>query len=99
MGENQEIDASDRVAVLTVKDEGQNLPLIIPFSMRKKLNREGLLLAADLQRAMQKIEEVQKITDEIVEEARDAGMSWATIGWLCGLTAEGARKKWSEPSE
>ena len=33
-------------------------------------------------------------TDELVAEARSAGLSWAVIGWSVGTTGEAARQRW-----
>lgn len=84
-----------------VKVQGSHGPqaLMLPQSIRRKLDQEGLLVAADLQYAVRQITKLQEGIDETVQDARAMGLSWATIGWCVGLTAEGARKKWSDPDE
>lgn len=37
---------------------------------------------------------MQKHLDELVERARDSGVSWHLIGWSLGMTGEGARQRW-----
>jgi hypothetical protein len=35
-----------------------------------------------------------------VRQAREGfGTSWTTLGWVTGLTADGARKRWADDSE
>lgn len=35
---------------------------------------------------------MQEHLEQLVEEAREAGVSWHTIGWSLGMTGEGARR-------
>lgn len=37
---------------------------------------------------------MQQHLDELVERARDSGVSWNLIGWSLGITGEGARQRW-----
>lgn len=100
IGSREAFDAeSDTLDIVKVESNRGPQALALPTSIRKKLNQEGLLVAADLQHAVREITKLQEEIDETVTEAREMGLSWATIGWCVGLTAEGARKKWSEPDE
>lgn len=89
----------DQVVLARIKTEKGNRALMLPASIRKKLDEEGMMVAAELQHAVREITKYQDAIDRSVEEAREMGLSWATIGWCVGLTAEGARKKWSDPDE
>ncbi|WP_149205495.1 hypothetical protein [Actinotalea subterranea] len=51
---------------------------------------------AELQDHALQLEHFQAHLDDLVLEARSAGLSWAVIGWSVGLTAEGARGRWGE---
>lgn len=95
-----DVEEGDTVAVIRVKDrQGTAHALFMPTSMQRKLDQEQLLMVAEMQRAVMEIQKLQEEIDELAQEARESGMSWAHVGWSVGLTAEGARKKWSEPDE
>lgn len=36
--------------------------------------------------------------DEMVGHARAHGMSWGSIGWCTGISAQAAQKRWGDPS-
>lgn len=93
------LEAGDQAEVVRVQGSHGPQALALPGSVRRKLDQEGLLVAADLQYAVREITKLQAGIDETVQDARAMGLSWATIGWCVGLTAEGARKKWSDPDD
>jgi hypothetical protein len=90
----------DSVEIVRVRD-GVRGPqaVMLPASIRRKLDQEGMMIVADLQHAVREITKHQNFIDQTVADARAEGLSWATIGWSVGLTAEGARKKWNDPDE
>ncbi len=98
---NDDDEATEEGVEIVRLTEGVRGPqaVMIPTSMRRKLDDEGMLLVGDIQHAVRQITKLQNFLDTAVDDARAQGMSWATIGWTVGLTAEGARKKWSEPDE
>jgi hypothetical protein len=51
-------------------------------------------LAGSLARAAGDQVAAQRRMDEVARALRAGGVSWAHIGWLCGMTAEGARLRW-----
>jgi hypothetical protein len=59
------------------------------------LKGQALTVWTDLLEAADDLRVVQEAVDEYVIEARNAGLSWATIGWAVGMTSEGARKRWT----
>lgn len=92
---------NDDVVVVARARSGEpnNMHILIPLSMKKQLSEEARSIVADMQSAVIQIQRLQAQIDNSVMDARDAGMSWAAIGWSVGLTAEGARKKWINPDE
>ena len=95
-----EIDENDSVELIRIMDnEGRQMAMMMPSSMKRKLDEDQLRLVAEMQRDVRQIQKLQEHIDQVGLKARDWGMSWAAIGWSVGLTAEGARKKWSEPDE
>lgn len=40
--------------------------------------------------------ELAGLIDVAAVELRQLGMSWSQLGWLVGLTSEGARQRWGE---
>lgn len=94
-----DVEDGDEVAVIQIADnEGNQRAMFMPVSMQRKLDRDQLRLVAEMQRDVMQIQQLQEHIDSIALKARDWGLSWAAIGWSVGLTAEGARKKWGEPS-
>lgn len=59
-----------------------------------RLNDHQAETLRDLQLLGDQIAAAQLRLDELVEEARSQGISWALIGWSVGLTGEGARGRW-----
>lgn len=95
-----DLEEGDEVSVIRIADnEGRQRALFMPTSMSKKLDRDQLRLVADMQRDVMQIQQLQEHIESLALKGREWGLSWAAIGWSVGLTAEGARKKWSEPEE
>lgn len=99
IGNREALSEDETVDVVRVEGRNGKQAIMMPTSIRRKLDQEGLLVAADLQQAVRQITQLQEFIDTTVQEAREMNLSWATIGWCVGLTAEGARKKWSDPDE
>lgn len=59
-----------------------------------RLTEEGREAFISVQRSVMAVREAQARLDEQIEWARDAGVSWALLGWCLGLTGEAARKRW-----
>lgn len=59
-----------------------------------RLSRGQQDRVADLQEHALRLEEMTGHLDELVLEARSAGVSWALIGWSVGMSDEGARRRW-----
>lgn len=91
-------DEDDPVVVARArKGQPDNMHILLPLSMKKQLSEEARSIVADMQSAVVQIQRLQEQIDQAVVAGREEGMSWAAIGWSVGLTAEGARKKWSNP--
>ena len=99
IGNPETLTEDETVSLFKVDTDRGKQALMMPTSIRRKLDQEGLLVGADLQHAVREITKLQEFIDTTVQEAREMNLSWATIGWCVGLTAEGARKKWSDPDE
>ena len=67
---------------------------VTPNSVRKLLAASGG--AVKLQRLAADAAELQREIDRTVVRLRSQGASWAAIGWLTGMTDNGARKRWDE---
>jgi hypothetical protein len=67
---------------------------VLPRSVGR-LRGEAADVVVDLQRQARTIDELERRVDHLVEHARELGLSWAVVGWSVGITAEGARRRWS----
>lgn len=74
---------------------GERHAVVVPASVRRLTEEQSELVYGLQQRAMIAQQMRQQI-DELVPEAREAGCSWAVIGWSVGLTGEAARLRWIE---
>ena len=59
-----------------------------------RLSEEGQEVMADLQRTAFQLQEIREKLEALVIEARDAGASWAVIGWSLGTSGDAARQRW-----
>lgn len=66
-----------------------------PAGMRRATPAQRRIAAAIQDQVGMNIAVLARL-DELVDEARALRMSWNVIGWLTGMTAEGARKRWSD---
>lgn len=89
-------DQEDVIMVMTTDDDGQRHGMFIPSNLRKSLTFEQMKVAQQVQESIIKIQQLQDDIDALAVKGRNLGMSWAAVGWSAGLTAEGARKRWSE---
>lgn len=72
--------------------------VLLPRSLRS-LTPEQQEIAAVLQGAAREILDLQRLVAGALRAGRESGMSWASLGWLIGLTGPGARKmlsRWEE---
>ena len=58
------------------------------------LDRAALEGLQALRKQGEIIDQAQSERGRIVATLREQGVSWASIGWAQGMTAEGARKRW-----
>lgn len=93
---NDDLEDGDSVALLTA---GKARLGFMPKSMLGTMNSQRIEIVGELQEQVMAIREAQDRVDHLVHHARDAGMSWAAIGWCTGLTSEGARLKWASHFE
>ena len=90
---NAELEA-DGIALGSVAIGSTVLPFALPERVRRNATQyqlQQLGLAFDLVRDQ---EELLRHLEEVVGWLRESGLSWETIGWVTGLTAAGARKRW-----
>lgn len=88
---------SPTVSVVNVTgDDGRKVSLFMPEKMLKRLDGDQLVLMADLQRCVIEIQERQGALSDMMELGRELGLSWAQLGWSCGLSAEGTRRKFGD---
>lgn len=86
--------AEDGVSVLMGKGpNGERRAAFLPRAMQK-LGNDGVVMAADLQRTVLAMQQLQETLSRQVSEARDMGMSWNSIGWCVGTTGDAARQRW-----
>lgn len=93
-GDGTDFDGED---VLVMRDEFGRLA-VVPRALRN-LDPELRQVVRGLQEAAEAVQAAQEAVAEGVSDARDQGLSWASIGWALGTTGEAARKRWGEPSE
>lgn len=51
---------------------------------------------ASLQRTAGSLAELQGVLSELVDQARELGLSYASIGWSVGLSGDAVRKRFSD---
>lgn len=78
---------------VTVTRRGDGTAFILPTAVRR-LDEDGVEIVAALQEHTAAISEMQAHFDDLVAEARAAGLSWSVIGWSIGTTGEAARQRW-----
>lgn len=79
--------------------DGKQHAALMPKALGK-LGKEGILMASDIQHTVISIRKQQEELEELIEQARDLGMSWNSIGWCVGTTGDAARQRWGVmPSE
>ena len=61
-----------------------------------RLSDEAHEVMADLQRTAFELQEIREKLEALVIEARDAGASWALIGWSLGTSGDAANKRWGK---
>lgn len=72
---------------------------ILPFAARR-LKGEALDVFTALQHGGLIISEIEHDLHHMAHEGRELGLSWSLIGAAVGLTAEGARRRYSrDPDE
>ena len=67
--------------------------LMLPASVAR-LTGAALEIVVELQDQAAGVHQAQVRLDELVEEAREEGVSWGAIGFSVGLSAQGARQRW-----
>lgn len=86
------------VSVVKVNGEGGYLgTLFMPDNLVRRLNKQQFELMADIQRCVGEIQLRQGALSDMMELGRELGLSWAQLAWSCGLSAEGARRKFGDP--
>jgi hypothetical protein len=81
-----------QVRVVTGPD-GERSAVLVPVAF-SRLSQEAVEVVADLQRKALALREIRDEVEALVIESRDAGASWAVIGWSIGMNGEAARKRW-----
>ena len=71
--------------------------LMLPASV-SRLRGEQLELVVQLQDQAAAVHEAQLALDQLVESARESGVSWGAIGFSVGLSQQGARQRWGVPA-
>ncbi len=72
--------------------------VLVPRALRN-LGGSDLQQAAFLQEEAATVQDsLARLTGRVVA-ARARGLSWNTIGWCVGLSADGARRRWQEASD
>ncbi len=86
-------DASDEMVYVVAGP----VPVMLPSSMMRlaKADPRAAELFALIQANVFERHDLVEQLGELVAAARDAGVSWAHIGWCVGTTGEGARRRWS----
>lgn len=75
--------------------EGKRSAILVPVAFAR-LSQEGVEVVAELQREALRLQEIREQVEALVIEAREAGASWAVIGWSVGTTGDAARQRWRE---
>lgn len=84
-----------------VKRTAEGRPMFEPVMPKSagRLSGEGRSLMAELQATVYEIRERQDRVEGLVGMMREAGVSWALIGWCLGVTGDGARRRWGGEAE
>ena len=86
--------AAKGVTVRVVTDSnGVRSAVLVPVAFAR-LSQEAVEVVADLQRSALELRALRDRVEALVIEARDAGASWAVIGWSVGTTGDAANKRW-----
>lgn len=86
----------EQVAVMAWSDPddgGRRRAVVLPRSL-SRLGDESRGEARHLQQLGVQLQELADSIDDQVLACRDAGVSWAGIGWCLGTTGEAARQRW-----
>lgn len=84
----------DGVAI-TVGPDGR--AFFLPAALRRATPRQRRVMQGIQDRVAANVAILAQL-DELVADARAAGLSWHSIGWLTGMSAQGARKRWADES-
>lgn len=90
IGNDDDDMAAAGVAVSLSWDGGA---FFVPERLRNASPRQRALMQSIQDRVRANVTILAQL-DELVAEARAAGLSWASIGWCVGLSEAGARKRW-----
>lgn len=89
-------DTLEDVAVVVARtSHGDLRAALLPRSV-KALSTEDTLLVSDIQHRTVEIQQLAHQVGQLVEIARERGLSWSVIGWSTGLSSDAARKRWSD---
>jgi hypothetical protein len=73
----------------------QGQPILLPLRIAK-MPPSQLELVVALQAKVVEIAAAQRVLESLVEESRDEGLSWETIGWCIGRTGRAASLRFGE---
>jgi hypothetical protein len=83
------------VALVITEDGRSIMEPIMPKAV-ERATAEQQTLIADLQGPVRVIMLAVQDLDAAVFAAREGGLSWQTIGWCVGTSAQAARQRWSD---
>ena len=82
-------------AVSVSRDPVSGRAALVPASVGR-LTPPQLEAYGQLQRRVMAAEELRADIADAVRECRELGISWGALSWTLGITAEGARRRFSE---
>ena len=75
--------------------DGKRSTVIVPRAFAR-LSQEGMEVVSDLQRKAFALHDLRDEVEALVIQSREAGASWAVIGWSVGTSGDAARQRWGE---
>jgi hypothetical protein len=91
--EEDDYDGDDRVVLRTPEGRAAILP-----KSAGRLGGDALEVYADLMGVGLQVAELEDRLGQLVDQARELGVSWSLIGSATGLTGEGARQRYGASS-
>ena len=93
---SDEAAAREGVSVrVSTSADGKRAVVLVPRGFAR-LSDEGMEVVSELQREAFALHDIRDRVEALVIESREAGASWAVIGWSVGTSGDAARQRWGE---